>query len=245
MSELSQLSAAMANPSATIPQVALSGVSRYFGRFAALRSITASFPAARIYAVVGENGAGKSTLLRILAGLVPASRGTVAWFGADNLSLVRERISYMAHASLLYDELDAMENLRYFAGLYGIREDRVCEDAMRLVGLDAALKRQVGQYSQGMRQRLSLARAILHQPELLLLDEPFSNVDASSAHAMVRLLGQMRDQGRTVLVVTHQPALLAGMADEFVRMAEGRIVARTAGLSEPLPAFPAAHEVMR
>jgi ABC-type multidrug transport system ATPase subunit len=240
-----KLSTAITHSPATDLSILLSGVSRYYGRFAALRSVTAEFPAARLYAVVGENGAGKSTLLRILAGLVPASRGTVTWFGVNNLSQVRERISYMAHASMLYDELDAMENLRYFAGLYGIRDDRVCQDAMRSAGLDAALKRQVGQYSQGMRQRLSLARTILHQPELLLLDEPFSNVDASSARAMVRLLRQMRDGGRTVLVVTHQPALLAGVADEFVRMAEGRIVARTAELSDPLPVYPAAEEVTR
>jgi ABC-type multidrug transport system ATPase subunit len=245
LSELSQQTTANAHPPAANLPVVLNGVSRYFGRFAALRSITAGFSAARLYAVLGENGAGKSTLLRVLAGLVPASRGAVTCFGSNDLSLVRERISYMAHASLLYDELDAMENLRYFAGLYGIQEDRVCEDAMRLVGLDAALKRPVGQYSQGMRQRLSLARAILNHPELLLLDEPFSNVDATSARAMVRLLGQMRDQGRTVLVVTHQPALLAGVANEFVRMAEGRIVTRTIELSDPGTSYPAAREVMQ
>ena len=87
----------------------------------------------------------------------------------------------MGHAPLLYDELDAMENLRYFAGLYGIHDDALCADAIRRVGLDPELKRRVGQYSQGMRQRISLARAILHDPDLLLLDEPFSNVDVTSA----------------------------------------------------------------
>jgi ABC-type multidrug transport system ATPase subunit len=217
------------------PPVTLSGVSRYFGRFAALRSVDAEFHAARLYAVLGENGAGKSTLLRVIAGLVPASRGTVVLFGATNLRLVRHRISYMAHASLLYDELDAMENLRYFAGLYGICDEHVCKAVMRMVGLDAALKRHVGQYSQGMRQRLSLARAILHGPDLLLLDEPFSNVDAASASAMVRLLAAIRDRGCAVLVVTHQPSLLAGVANEFVRMAEGRILCRSAELNSSLP----------
>jgi heme ABC exporter ATP-binding subunit CcmA len=233
LSERSQLSAALSTSAVVNPPVELSGVSRHFGRFAALRSISGQFQAARLYVVLGENGAGKSTLLRVLAGLVPASRGRVSWFGGEDLSLVRQRISYMAHASLLYDELNAMENLRYFAGLYGIQDDGICQDAMRSVGLDAALDRPAGQYSQGMRQRLSLARAILHRPDVLLLDEPFSNVDVQSAGSMARLLGQMRDQGCTVLVVTHQPALLTGVADEFVRMAEGRIVARTTDLRDP------------
>jgi ABC-type multidrug transport system ATPase subunit len=203
--------------------VQLDEVTRHFGRFAALRSITASFAPGKLYGVLGENGAGKSTLLRIIAGLIPATRGSVT-------RPPRERLAYMAHASLLYDELDAMENLRYFAHLYGIREDAVCREAIRAVGLDPELKRRVGQYSQGMRQRLSLARSILHDPDLLLLDEPFSNVDVVSARTMVRLLGQMRDAGRTIFVVTHQPALLERVADEFVWMAAGRITGRSSGL---------------
>jgi ABC-type multidrug transport system ATPase subunit len=214
--------------------VVLSGVTRHFGRFVALRPINESFAAGRLYAILGENGAGKSTLLRVMAGLLPPSRGTLTLLGTRQPAEVRARCSYMAHASLLYDELDAMENLRYFAGLYGIRDDSVCQQAIRTVHLDPVLRRRVGQYSQGMRQRLSLARAILHEPELLLLDEPFSNVDADSARAMVQVLEKMRDRGCTLLVVTHQASLLVGVADEFVRMAAGRIIARTAELEPQL-----------
>jgi ABC-type multidrug transport system ATPase subunit len=224
---LSPLSTITTNPPITNTPVVLTDVSRHFGRFAALRSIDARFETGRLYAVLGENGAGKSTLLRVIAGLVPPTRGMVTLFGHTQLSAVRYRLAYMAHASLLYDELDAMENLRYFAGLYGISDDGVCERAIRTVGLDPALKRRIGQYSQGMRQRLSLARALLHEPELLLLDEPFSNVDIASTRQMVRLLSQLRNAGRTILVVTHQPSLLEGVADEFVAMAAGRIVSRT------------------
>lgn len=209
----------------------LAEVTKHFGRFAALRSVSASFDAARLYAVLGENGAGKSTLLRIVAGLTPPTRGTVSLLGSTVLRAVCDRIGYMAHAPLLYDELDAMENLRYFAGLYGIHNDALCAEAVRMVGLDPELKRRVGQYSQGMRQRLSLARAVIHDPELLLLDEPFSNVDIASAREMVRLLGHMRDAGKTVFVVTHQASLLEGVADEFVWMSGGRIVARTGDLN--------------
>jgi ABC-type multidrug transport system ATPase subunit len=124
--------------------------------------------------------------------------------------------------------MSGMENLRYFARLYEIAGDERCAEAIRAVGLNPQLTRPVGQYSQGMRQRMSLARAILHHPKLLLLDEPFSNVDVHSAREMVILLKNMRGSGKTIFVVTHQALLLDGVADEFVWMQEGRIVDRTA-----------------
>lgn len=219
-------------PELTQPVIALEQVTKHFGRFAALWGITAEFRGARLYTLLGDNGAGKSTLLRVVAGLLQPTRGKVSVLGTVKLNHIRPQIGYMAHAPLLYDELDAMENLRYFAGLYGLRDDEVCVQAIARVGLDAGLKRRVGQYSQGMRQRLSLARAVLNDPKLLLLDEPFSNVDVTSAREMVRLLALMRDSGKTIFLVTHQPSLLEGVADEFVHMALGRIVARTANSVE-------------
>src|SRR5207253_5536767 len=119
--------------------------------------------------------------------------------------------------------MNGMENLRYFARLYGIEDDQRCSKTIARVGLDPELRRPVGQYSQGMRQRMSLARALLHDPKILLLDEPFSNVDVSSAREMVHLLGNMRDGGKTIFVVTHQASLLEGAADEFVWMDAGQI----------------------
>ena len=157
------------------------------------------------HAILGDNGAGKTTLLRAIAGLRPADTGAISIL-ARILDACRE-IGYMAHPSLLYDEMTGMENLRYFAGLYGIESDGRCEEVIRAVGLDPQLTRGVGQYSQGMRQRMSLARAILHDPKLLLLDEPFSNVDVHSAREMVGLLRGMRDDGKTIFVVTHQALL--------------------------------------
>jgi ABC-type multidrug transport system ATPase subunit len=139
----------------------------------------------------------------------------------------------MAHPSLLYDEMSGMENLRYFARLYGIRDEERCREAIRSVRLDPELTRPVGQYSQGMRQRMSLARALLNDPKILLLDEPFSNVDAGSAKEMVKLLRVMRETGKTIFVVTHQAALLEGTADEFVWMEAGRIARRTHDLAPP------------
>ena len=208
------------------PIVEVRNLVKQFGRFAALRGVSATFTAGRLYVILGDNGAGKTTLLRALAGLTPATRGSVFVLGNSNLREVCSQLGYMAHPSLLYDEMTGMENLRYFAQLYGIVDDRRCQEVIRTVKLDPALERPVGQYSQGMRQRMSLARALLNDPTILLLDEPFSNVDVRSAREMVGLLRQLRDQGKTIFVVTHQAALLDGVGDEFVWMEAGQIVSR-------------------
>jgi ABC-type multidrug transport system ATPase subunit len=208
------------------PVIVLDNLVKFFGRFAAIRGISTSFSPGRLYVILGDNGAGKSTLLRIVAGLMEPSQGSFTLLGAKRIRDVAHRVGYMGHAPLLYDELSGMENLRYFAGLYGIHDDEVGRNAMRMVGLDPELSRRVGQYSQGMRQRLSLARAVLHDPELMLLDEPFSNVDVRSAREMAAVLGRVRDQGKTIFVVTHQAALMEGVADEFVHMTAGQIAKR-------------------
>ena len=212
----------------TLPQspIAVHNVIKQFGRFAALRGVTAEFDSGRFHAILGDNGAGKTTLLRALAGLAQPTQGTITIFGKTPQDACRD-IGYMAHPSLLYDEMSGMENLRYFARLYGIDGDSRCETAIRAVRLDPELTRAVGQYSQGMRQRMSLARAILHDPKVLLLDEPFSNVDVHSAREMVALLKGMRIGGKTIFVVTHQAQLLEGAADEFIWMQAGQIVDRT------------------
>jgi len=223
---------AQSNPDA-LPAVVADGVVKQFGRFAALRGVSARFAFRRLYVILGDNGAGKTTLLRTLAGLAQPTRGTISILGTTSVRSVCTQIGYMAHPSLLYDEMSGMENLRYFAGLYGIEDgtanDR-CREVIASVKLDPELERPVGQYSQGMRQRMSLARALLNDPKLLLLDEPFSNVDSRSAQEMAVLLTQMRDRGKTLFVITHQPGLLEDVADEFVRMDAGKIVDRTAKL---------------
>jgi len=173
----------------------------------------------------GENGAGKSTLLRMIAGLNEPTEGSITIFGAPNRQALLH-VGYMAHAPLLYDELDGMENLRFFARLYGMSSDQPLLEAMKRVGLDPMLDRRIGQYSQGMRQRLSLARAIFHEPRLLLLDEPFSNVDPDSALQIAKLLADMRTSGTTILLVTHQIGLLANLADEYLMLSHGQLADR-------------------
>jgi ABC-type multidrug transport system ATPase subunit len=201
----------------------LDAVSKLFGSFAALRQVSVDLEPGRCYVLIGENGAGKSTLLRILAGLLRPSFGAVKVFGGHEPHAVRERIGYMSHAPMLYDELTGQENLRYFASLYPGRACLTPADALSQVGLDPELTRTLGQYSQGMRQRTSLARVLLPVPELLLLDEPFSNMDVESARQMVELLAGFRHGSRTIVITTHQRDLAAPIADWVLALKAGRV----------------------
>ncbi len=222
-----------ASPAACI---ALESVSKIYGSFAALRNLTASFATGSCTVILGENGAGKSTLLRVIAGLINPTRGRVSVFSSTPQQQ-RRRIAYMSHAPMLYDELTAMENLNYFASLHragGCACVGSPEMALRAVGLDPALDRPIAQYSQGMRQRASLARVLQSDPELLLLDEPFSNLDTESAQRMVELLADFRTWpvapihgvagSRTILFTTHQHRLAEPIADLTLTMRDGQIL---------------------
>jgi heme ABC exporter ATP-binding subunit CcmA len=205
------------------------GVSKLFGTFAALRQVSVDLEPGRCYVLLGENGAGKSTLLRILAGLLRPSFGKITVFGDYEPHEARARIGYMSHAPMLYDELTAEENLRYFASLYPGRECLAPAEALSQVGLDPTLNRPLGQYSQGMRQRTSLARVLLSVPELLLLDEPFSNMDVESAHQMVELLASFRQGNRTIVLTTHQRELAAPIANWVLTLHAGRVASLEPG----------------
>ena len=213
-------------------------VAKIFGSTAVLRRVTATLPSGSIAVLLGENGAGKSTLLRLIAGLATPSRGSIRVFGEDPRqnggSSVRQRIAYVSHASMLYDELSAQENLSYFASLHRAGSMACAcsaspEMALRAVGLDHALKRPVGQFSQGMRQRTALACALQSDPDLLLLDEPFSNLDVAGVKQMLALLSDFRTwpsrlqtgMERTVLLTTHQAALALPIADAVLTLKDG------------------------
>jgi heme ABC exporter ATP-binding subunit CcmA len=186
-------------------------VAKLFCTLAVLRSVSCEMQAGRGYLILGENGAGKSTLLRIVAGLAAPSSGTVTVFGQQPRE-VRDQIGYMAHDTMLYDEMTAVENLRYYASLYPDGQCLAAETVLASVGLPR-LERYVGKYSQGMRQRVSLARVLMTRPRLLLLDEPFSNMDRASALQMVEQLQQLKQAGTTLLLTTHQPELASALAD--------------------------------
>jgi heme ABC exporter ATP-binding subunit CcmA len=201
----------------------LENISKLFGSFAALRQVSVDLEPGKCYVLIGENGAGKSTLLRILAGLLHPTSGKISIFGDNEPYEVRERIGYMSHAPMLYDEFTGQENLRYFASLYPGRQCLDPAEALRQVGLDPDLQRTLGQYSQGMRQRTSLARVLMSIPELLLLDEPFSNMDVESTRQMVELLAGFRQANRTIVITTHQREHAAPIADWVLRLKGGRV----------------------
>jgi ABC-type multidrug transport system ATPase subunit len=209
--------------------VELSSVSRLYGSFAALQSVSMRVHPGASVLLLGENGAGKSTLLRLIAGLIAPSQGTVTVLG-EKPHTRRERIGFMSHAPMLYDELTGAENLRYFASLHGV-ESAKAEQALRDVGLAPQLPRRVGDYSQGMRQRASLARVLMLEPDLLLLDEPFSNMDTASIEMMLQRLHTFlaepaRDgRVRTLFVTTHQAQLARPLASATLTLSAGRLSA--------------------
>lgn len=220
----------------SVPAASLDGVSKIYGNFAAVKNATLTLAPGSCTMVLGENGAGKSTLLRLLAGLITPTRGTVSIFGTTP-SEQRGRVAYMSHSTMLYDELSAMENLKFFASLQRTGDSCGCvaspEMALRAVGLDPHLARPVGQYSQGMRQRTSLARVLQSDPELLMLDEPFSNLDVSSASQMVELLADFRTWPvagggrRTIVLTTHLAQLAEPLADTTLTVRQGTIIGHT------------------
>jgi len=212
------------------PAVELESVSKLYGTFVALRKVSLAIEQGRCCVLLGENGAGKSTLLRLLAGLIRPTHGAVRIFEQAPHD-TRDRIGYMSHAPMLYEEFSAAENLRYFAALYRERDCLTPEASLAAVGLDPSLTRPLGQYSQGMRQRASLARVLLPRPELLLLDEPFSNMDAASAKQMLDLLAGLRAQGKTIVLTTHQRELAEPLADILLTLQAGTVASlvETAG----------------
>ena len=230
-----------ATPTTTFA-IELTRVSRLYGNFAALRNVSLSIPYGASVVLLGENGAGKSTLLRVVAGLTSTTYGDVNVLG-EKPQNVRERLAYMSHAPMLYDELTGLENLKYFASLHRSHpsaDGRTGLDPRRAlldVGLDPDLTRRVGEYSQGMRQRASLARVLLTEPDLLLLDEPFSNLDVASAHAMIERLQSFRQvpsaggKPRTLILTTHQAELARPLANTTLRMSAGQIVDQHTDLS--------------
>ena len=188
--------------------------------------------------LLGPNGAGKSTLLKLLSGLVRPSYGEVSVFGEPPASM-RGRIAYMGHSTMLYDELTSLENLAYLLGLQkpeistAQQRDRVTA-ALHEVGLEPAIPRRLGEYSQGMRQRAALARVLLTSPEILLLDEPFSNLDISSIQLMItRLQRYMSGQtgsatSPTLVLTTHQANLARPLVQSTLTLRDGHLVSSQA-----------------
>ncbi|MFZ0936234.1 MAG: heme ABC exporter ATP-binding protein CcmA [Bryobacteraceae bacterium] len=186
--------------------VAVDGVWKYYGDYPALRDVRLDAAEGTCLALIGRNGAGKTTLLRILAGFSRPGRGSVRICGtAPRETATRRRIGFIGHGISVYDELSAIENLTLFARLYGLREPRkAAAEWLERTGLDRVSGGLVREFSRGMRQRLAVARAFLHDPSVLLLDEPFTALDDRAIAVLQRLLREALAAGKTIVVSTHQ-----------------------------------------
>jgi len=201
-------------------------IAKSFGRVRVLRDLTLRVDAGDTLALFGPNGAGKSTLLRVCATLYQPTAGTLALFGVSrHVAEVRRRIGFLGHQSFLYPDLSARENLVFYARLYGLaRPEGVADAWLERVGLAASAARPVRVFSRGMEQRLALARTLLHDPELLLLDEPWSALDAAAADLLTELLAALRAAGRTIVVATHDFDRGLALADRAAILHGGRVV---------------------
>jgi heme exporter protein A len=209
-------------PVADTPVIKLDGLTRHFGERTVLRGITLSVGAGETLAVLGRNGAGKSTLLRILATLLRPHEGEARLFG-ESLPRqgwkVRGRLGLLGHEPLLYRDLTGRENLTYHARLHQVSPDRV-EEVLAAVGMRERADDAVRSLSRGMVQRLTVARAVLHSPQLLLLDEPRSNLDPAATELVEPLIG--RSAGVTRVLTSHDPQAALAEADIVLALAGGR-----------------------
>ena len=208
-------------------EVSAEDVSRNFGRRRAVARMT--FHAARgmILGLLGPNGAGKSTLLAMLATVLRPSSGRIRYgtLGSSAGPALRSRIGVLGHDLFLYPELTARENLVFFAGLYGLADAEArARGALEKAGLDTRGDDPVAGFSRGMRQRVALERALIHNPRLALLDEPFTGLDDASTGLLVRRLRDLREAGAIVIVATHDLDLAEGLLDRALFLRDGRIV---------------------
>lgn len=230
-------------------ELAVEGVSRHFGRRKALSKISFRTGAGTILGLLGPNGAGKSTLLAILATVLQPSGGSIR-YGSHAASgagaALRARIGLLGHDLYLYPELTARENLAFFASLYGDRDPGGAADrALARAALADRAGDLVSSFSRGMRQRVALERALVHQPRLLLLDEPFTGLDDTSLAALVARLRELRAQRAIVVLATHDLDVAEGLFDQVVFIRDGRMVDEMQGSDALRHAYRSAMEKAR
>jgi heme exporter protein A len=209
-----------------------------FGMHPVLRGVDLHVPRGEFLTLLGPNGAGKTTLLRIVATLSQPTSGEVrvgGWRLPDAAARVRPHLGLISHQTLLYGELTAAENLRFFARIYDLSEPEPrIQEVLSAVGLSGRQNDVVDSFSRGMQQRLAIARAILHEPEVLLLDEPYTGLDQSAAVMLDELLRSVATAGRTVIMTTHDIARGLANSDRVAILAQGRIAfCERSELAEP------------
>jgi heme exporter protein A len=208
--------------------ITVSEISKSFGSNRVLRGVTFSAGRGQFLALLGVNGAGKTTLIRILATLSRPTSGTVVMAGFDikkSPVAIRKHIGIMSHMSFLYNELSAEENLRFYGVMYGVKNiQKRVDELLEQVGLASRRHDLVRTFSSGMQKRLSLARAILHQPDILLLDEPFAGLDINAMKTVTHLLKNYVTQGTTVLLTTHDIDYALTHAQRTLVLKHGQVV---------------------
>ena len=200
-----------------------------FGPKVVLRGLDFDVEAGEFVALLGPNGAGKTTFLRILATLSRPVMGTVNIAGyqlPQQAALVRQRLGVVSHLPLLYGDLTAEENLRFYSRMYNILEmDKRVSEVLELVGLAARRRDLVRTFSRGMQQRLAIGRAVLHDPEVMLFDEPHTGLDQDACEMLDTVLQDVAARGRTVVMTSHDLARTADLASRFDVLSKGKIIA--------------------
>jgi heme ABC exporter ATP-binding subunit CcmA len=215
--------------------IELRGLTKTYGFAPALRKLDADIERGECVALLGANGSGKSTLIRCLCALGKPTAGTITiggWQLPREAAAVRAQIGLVAHKPLIYDGLTARENLAFFARLYGVPDARIAV-VLAQVGLTARADDPARTYSRGMMQRLSIARAILHDPAVLLLDEPYTGLDADSATALDTLIRARRESGGTTIMALHDFERAARLASRMMILARGKIAHDSDAISDP------------
>jgi heme exporter protein A len=206
--------------------VAADRVWKYFGDYPALRGASLEVQKGACVALIGRNGAGKTTLLRILASLSKPGKGEITILGLSSRTEdARRRIGYLGHGIGVYDDLSAMENLTLFGQLAGIANPKQAANAaLEQVGLTRVKEGLAREFSRGMRQRLAIARAFLHEPDILLLDEPFTSLDDRAIDVLQQLLAAARGRGSTIIMSTHQIREAMELASDVALLERGKMV---------------------
>lgn len=210
----------------SIPALQLENISKDFGRIIAIRNVSLTIQSGEFVSFLGRNGAGKTTLLNMISGISRPSSGTVKLFGTDpNRKENKAKLAVISHEMFLYDNLTALENLQFYARIYNIADmGQRIETVLHNVELTHRRYDLVGTFSRGMTQRLTIARALLHEPSLLLLDEPFTGLDQQAIGMLITLLKQQNQLGRTIVLTTHDLHTAQELTERYIILEKHQIM---------------------
>lgn len=209
-----------------MPLIEVHALTKAFGFAPVLKKLDLSVDRGQFVALLGHNGSGKSTLMRLLCGLSKPTSGRIligGWEMPKEIAAIRSQIGVVSHKPLLYENLTAHENLEFFARLYNLKDAQLIERGLTRVGLAKRGDDLVRTFSRGMQQRLAIARALLHNPDVLIMDEPYTGLDQDGSNALDELLKGAYAEGRTILMSTHDLDRAEALASRAVILAKGRV----------------------